>query len=70
MLQSSILRRKISFETSEDRRKAADKIIEEAKQLKRFFRRVAGDMADFDSPFDALSLLAEVITMIFIKILF
>ena len=30
-------------------------------QVKHFFRKVAGDMADFDSPFDALALLSEVL---------
>ena len=59
MLQNNILRRKASFETAEDRRKAADKIKNEAMQIKRFFRKVAGDMADFDSPFDALALLVK-----------
>ena len=44
-----------------DRREASEKIKGEAAQLKRFFHKVAGDMADFDSPFDALSLLSEVL---------
>ena len=44
-----------------DRREAAEKIKAEAAQLKRFFHKVAGEMADFDSPFDALALLAEVL---------
>jgi len=61
MLQSNVLRRKISFETAEDRRKASAKIEGEAMQCKRFFRRLAGDEADFDSPFDALAVLAEVL---------
>ncbi|TRY62619.1 hypothetical protein TCAL_00416 [Tigriopus californicus] len=61
MLQNNILRRKVTFETSRDRQNAAEKIKNEAIQLKTFFRNVAGDMADFDSPFDALSLLAEVL---------
>ena len=60
MLQANLMRRRITFENSEDRRKAAEKIMNEARQLKTFFRKTAGDMADFDSPFDALSLLAEV----------
>ena len=47
--------------TSTDRRDAAEKIKTEASQLKRFFHKVAGDMADFDSPFDALALIAEVL---------
>lgn len=61
MLQNNILRRKVTFETSKDRQNAADKIKNEAKQLKTFFRRVAGDMADFDSPFDTLTVLADVL---------
>lgn len=64
MLQNNILRRKISFETGEDRRKAADKIKKEAMQIKRFFHTVAGDMADFDSPFDALALLVRLRSVI------
>ena len=30
-------------------------------QVKRFFHRVAGDVADFDSPFDAISQLSELL---------
>lgn len=30
-------------------------------QLKSFFRQIAGDAADFDSPFDALALLADLL---------
>ena len=30
-------------------------------QVKRFFHRVAGDVADFDSPFDAVSQLSELL---------
>jgi hypothetical protein len=61
MLQNNILRRKITFESAEDRRKAAAKIEVEAAQCKRLFRRVAPDAADFDSPFDVLTVLAEVL---------
>eukprot|EP00096_Caligus_rogercresseyi_P011855 TRINITY_DN480_c0_g1_i1.p1 TRINITY_DN480_c0_g1~~TRINITY_DN480_c0_g1_i1.p1 ORF type:complete len:718 (-),score=192.62 TRINITY_DN480_c0_g1_i1:66-2219(-) len=43
-----------------DRRGAADKIIEEAKKAKDLFNKVAEDIANYDSPFDALALLAEV----------
>ena len=63
MLQPSNLpiRRKVNLEKADDRQAAARKIKAEAEQLKRFFHKVAGDMADFDSPFDALALLAEVL---------
>ncbi len=54
MLQNNLLRRKISLETASDRKKAVDKIEREALQLKRLFKKVAGDMADFDSPFNVL----------------
>lgn len=54
--------RKVSvLEDADDRAKAADKVRFEAAQLKRFFRKVGGDSADFDSPFDAVSAMAEVI---------
>lgn len=47
--------------TALDRREAAEKVKSEAAQLKRFFHKRSEDMADFDSPFDALALLAEVL---------
>ena len=59
--QNVVLRSKVKFETAEDRRKAAEKIRGEAEQVKRFFRRVASDVADFDSPFDAISQLSELL---------
>ena len=61
LAEGNFLRRKLSFETNEDRRKAAEKVIGEAKQIKVFFVKVAGDISAFDSPFDALILLAEVL---------
>ena len=63
---SNVLKlKKSNFESPTDRRKAADKIKAEAAQLKRFFRKVAEEhdfleSVDFDSPFDAVSALAEV----------
>ena len=60
MLQNNILRRKITFNTEAERRLAAGKVRKEAAQAKSFFKDVAGDMADFDSPFDTVSTLAEV----------
>ena len=63
MLQNNLLRRKISFTTQEERRQAASKVRKEAAQAKSFFKDVAGDMADFDSPFDTVSTLAEVLNM-------
>ena len=60
MLQNNLLRRKISFTSNEERRSAASKIKREAAQAKSFFKDVAGEMADFDSPFDTVSTLAEV----------
>jgi len=61
MLQNNLLRRKISFTSNEERRSAASKIKREAAQAKSFFKDVAGEMADFDSPFDTVSTLAEVL---------
>ena len=60
MLQNNLLRRKISFSVQDERRSAADKVKKEAAQAKSFFKDVAGEMADFDSPFDTVSTLAEV----------
>jgi len=59
--QNNVLRPRLKFETAEDRRKAAEKIRAEAEQVKRFYHRVAGDVADFDSPFDAISQLSELL---------
>ena len=57
-----MLRRKITFTSEEERRAAATKIKTEAMQCKSFFKDVAGDMADFDSPFDTLATLAGVLS--------
>jgi len=62
MLQNNLLRRKITFNSQEERKSAATKIRTEAAQCKSFFKDVAGDMADFDSPFDTVSTLAEVLS--------
>jgi len=62
MLQNNLLRRKITFTSEEERRSAATKIKTEAMQCKSFFKDVAGDMADFDSPFDTLATLAGVLS--------
>ena len=62
MLQNNLLRRKITFTSQEERKSAAVKIRTEAAQCKSFFKDVAGDMADFDSPFDTVSTLAEVLS--------
>ena len=45
------MRKRIAFERSEQRADVAKKIKQEAEQLQGFFRKVGGDMADFDSPF-------------------
>merc|ERR1712059_165548 len=62
MLQNNLLRRKITFTSQEERKAAATKIKTEAMQCKSFFKDVAGDMADFDSPFDTVATLAEVLS--------
>merc|ERR1711892_573943 len=62
MLQNNLLRRKITFTSQEERKSAAVKIRTEAAQCKSFFKDVAGDMADFDPPFDTVSTLAEVLS--------
>merc|ERR1711874_902561 len=61
MLQNNVLKRKITFNSEEERRTAAEKIKAEAAYCKSFFKEIAGDMADFDSPFDTLNILAEVL---------
>ena len=61
MLQNNLLRRKLSFTSQEERRSSASKVKREAAQAKSFFKDVAGEMADFDSPFDTVSTLAEVL---------
>ena len=62
MLQNILLRRKITFTSQEERKSAAVKIRTEAAQCKSFFKDVAGDMADFDSPFDTVATLGEVLS--------
>jgi len=61
MLQNNVLRRKISFTNDQERKTAAVKIKKEAMNIKTFFKEVAGGMADYDSPFDTLATLAEVL---------
>ena len=48
---TNVLRKRVTFENSEQRISVAKKVSGEAKQLQKFFHKVAGDMADFDSPF-------------------
>lgn len=62
MLQNNVLRRKITFTNETERKNAAIKIKTEAMQSKRFFKEIAPEMADFDSPFDTLAILAEVVS--------
>jgi len=62
MLQNNVLRRKISFTNEQERRVAASKIKKEAMTCKTFFKEIAGEMADYDSPFDTLATLAEVLS--------
>jgi len=56
LLQPSVnvIRKRVTFERSEQRADVAKKIAKEAEQLQGFFRKVGGDMADFDSPFKAI----------------
>ena len=57
--------KKITFENGDERAKMGKRIARESEQLQDFFRSVAGDTADFDSPFKAIGgpmgCLAEVI---------
>lgn len=61
MLQNNILRKKINLKETEDRRKAADKIKSEAHQIKCCFDAITDNSDGFESPFDAIDLLAEVL---------
>ncbi|KAF4533326.1 hypothetical protein B566_EDAN004447 [Ephemera danica] len=58
---TALLQKKITFKTYDDRKGAALKIIQEADKLKAFFVKKAPKVANFDSPFDALNMLAEVL---------
>lgn len=58
---SAMLQKKISFKTYEERRDAAVKIMGEAEQVKEFFVRLAPKVAKFDSPFEIINTLAEVL---------
>ena len=58
---TNVLRKRVTFERSDQRITVAKKVSAEAKQLQKFFHKVAGDMADFDSPFKAIEALAEVL---------
>ncbi len=58
---SNVLRKRATFETSEQRVGVAKKVKKEAMQLQRFFHKVGGDSADFDSPFKAIEALSEVL---------
>ena len=58
---SAMLQKKISFKTYEERRDAAVKIMHEADQIKQFFVRLAPKVAKFDSPFEIINTLAEVL---------
>lgn len=58
----AMLQKKLNFKTYEDRRSAADKMINEVDQLKLFFVRVAPLVTrDKDSPFNAVIKLSEVL---------
>ncbi|CAG2066189.1 unnamed protein product [Timema podura] len=56
-----MLRKRISFKTYEERKEAALKILKESAQIKAFFTRIAPKVAKFDSPFEIINALAEVL---------
>nr|CAD7396422.1 unnamed protein product [Timema cristinae] len=58
---SAMLRKRISFKTYEERKEAALKILKESAQIKAFFTRIAPKVAKFDSPFEIINALAEVL---------
>ena len=58
---TNVLRKRVTLERSDQRVTVARKVSQEAKQLQRVFHKVAGDSADFDSPFKAIEALAEVL---------
>ena len=51
----------MSFDRPEQRIEVSKKVAKEAQQLQNFFFKVAGDMASFDSPFQAIEALAAVL---------
>jgi len=57
----AMLQKKLNFKTYEERRTAADKMINEVEQLQSFFKRVAPLVTRDDSPFDAIVKLSEVL---------
>ncbi|XP_047102753.1 exocyst complex component 3 isoform X1 [Schistocerca piceifrons] len=58
---SAMLHKKLSFKSYEERRECAIKIMKEANQLKDFFVRIAPKLSKFDSPFDIIANLAELL---------
>ncbi|XP_046407255.1 exocyst complex component 3 [Ischnura elegans] len=58
---SAMLQKKVTFKSYEDRKEAGLKIIKEAEQIKGLFIRVAPNVANYDSPFDIIRNLAEVL---------
>ena len=65
MLQPNLLKRKISPVSEQDRKNVSSQVKQEAMRCKSFFKEVkemaAGGMEDYDSPFDTIALLAEVL---------
>ncbi|XP_063225953.1 exocyst complex component 3 [Bacillus rossius redtenbacheri] len=57
----AVLRKKTTFRTHEERKEAAAKITGESEQIKAFFLRIAPKVAKFDSPFEIINALAEVL---------
>lgn len=59
---SSLLQKKVSFRSFDERRSAGSKIVKEMEQMKQFFSKFLSKVtARIDSPFDALDALAEVL---------
>lgn len=58
---TSMLQKKLTFRSYDERKEAAIKIIKESKQIKTLFDRIAPKVAKFDSPFEIINTLAEVL---------
>ncbi|CAB0008656.1 unnamed protein product [Nesidiocoris tenuis] len=59
---SALFQKKLTLRTNEERRSAGAKVKKEVDQLKKFFARIAPQMASRpDSPFEAIALLAEIL---------
>uniref|UniRef100_A0A2P2I4L7 Exocyst complex component 3-like n=1 Tax=Hirondellea gigas TaxID=1518452 RepID=A0A2P2I4L7_9CRUS len=58
---TALLQKRITLKTQDDRKRLADRVIEEANKLEEVFTNIAGERVRYDSPCDVIRALAEVI---------